>query len=434
MKNVNLCLAVALPLLVRANNQYECESASLSIDLRESESIVIQAPAFINVEYGEDFLIETNGEVQVKIDGVTWVTGGTRCSTDFASDASGTTVLSMGRFSGDNAIGTTHRAYLEIWSNKAKITRGDIPLAEQMPHTYGNVVEVELAEGVSSICEGFFDKANVSKLTVPESLEDLGIDDLPSSIRETLSYDEDGFMVWNGWLLDFENRQATVVSIPDGVVGVGRGAFSEMEDLTTVAFPTSLRHIGNNAFELCTYLDEVEIPTGVETIGAGAFKDCSWIQNLTVLGNVRKIGEQAFSGCSQLAKVVWPDGLEIVDALAFEGCWRMQSISFPSTLANVASSAFSGCSSLVGITIPTGSEALSVWLKPIYTQIKYVTIPIGEIAVVANMFAGCSALETVTVPDGVSNICDRAFYNCGRLQSVDLPQTLTTIGQYAFYC
>lgn len=433
MKKINLCLGIVLPLMACAYERYECESAAMSIDLRESEMTVIQAPALINVEYGEDFLVETNGEAQVRINGVTWVTGGARCSVDFASDTSGIVELSMGRFSGSASIGMTHKAYLEIWSSKAKIARGDIPLEEQMPHTYGNVVEVELSEGVTSVCEGFFDNANVSELTIPESLEDLGVDDLPPSIRETLSYDEDGCMVWNGWLLDFENRQATTVSIPDGVVGIGREAFAGMEDLSFVDFPASLRHIGNNAFELCTYLDEVEIPAGVETIGAGAFKDCSWIQNLMVLGSVRKIGERAFSGCSQLAKVVWPDGLESIESLAFEGCWRMQSISLPSTLTNVVSTAFSGCSSLVGITMPTGTEALSVWLQPIYTQIKYVTVPIGETSVVDNMFAGCSALEMVSVPEGVSNICDRAFYNCGRLQSVDLPQTLTTIGQYAFY-
>ena len=133
MKKITLLLAISSSMFAGAYERFECDSAPVAMDLRESGVVVIEAPASVNIEYGTDFLFETNGEAQVKVNGVKWVAGGARCNVDFVSDICGTVVLTMGRFQDEIPIGVTHNAYLEVWSCKAKVARADLPLVNQMP-------------------------------------------------------------------------------------------------------------------------------------------------------------------------------------------------------------------------------------------------------------------------------------------------------------
>ena len=267
---------------------------------------------------------------------------------------------------------------------------------------------------------------------LPTTLTDWGLDSLPPAMQARMTYDADGLMVHQGWLLAFRNKDATTLAVPEGIVGIGRGALAERYDLETVTLPQSLKHIAEGAFRAETYLDNLVIPDGVETIGLRAFEDCSYLQTLTLGKGVKSVGARAFAGCTQLSGVVFADGLAEIGAAAFDGCWRMQSVSLPLSAANVASSAFTGCTSLTGVTTPTHGGKMSEWFAPVCSQVLDVTVPEGETEVRDEMFKGCSKLRSVALPEGVTNVAASAFEDCGALGGVTLPESLVAIGDAAF--
>lgn len=274
----------------------------------------------------------------------------------------------------------------------------------------------------------------LESLTLPpvSQLEDYGLDLILDSMRGTVGYDGNGFMIKDGWLLDYKDKGASEVVVPEGVIGIGHYALAYMEDLEWVSLPSTLKYIASAAFVEDTYLDDLVIPDSVEYIGKGAFEDCSWIQTMTVGSGVREIADRAFAGCSYMGVVKLPLGLESIGEDAFADCRKMPSISLPASVKHVGSSAFTGCAALTGITTPTSVAPMSEWFKPVYKQIRDVTVSAGETEVCSNMFKGCAALVSAALPEGVERIGEGAFMDCTSLSSVELPSTLRSIGADAF--
>ena len=299
----------------------------------------------------------------------------------------------------------------------------------------GSITTIVIEEGVSRLPAGFFDGCDaLVSVTMTDSLRaTLGYDDLWPQEKAKAAYDADGFLMLDGWVLGYRDRQATRLAVPEGVVGIGAGAFADMADLAVVTLPESLVHIGAGAFQNDTFLDNLRIPDGVEVIAADAFRDCSYLQTLTMGGGVCAIGDRAFQGCTQLARFSAGARLETIGDCAFSNCWRMQSVSLPKGMRKVASTAFTQCNELTGLVVPTGVAPLSDWFGPVYLQIRNVTIPSGETDVCDGMFSGCTELTTIELPNGITNIAAQAFKGCSRIGELTLPQSVAAIGPEAFY-
>ncbi|MBR1921554.1 MAG: InlB B-repeat-containing protein, partial [Kiritimatiellae bacterium] len=299
----------------------------------------------------------------------------------------------------------------------ARMSSANETLKSLYPDDYGNLTTVVLEEGITRIPKGFFDGCEkVTSVTWPSTLVEFGIDDLPTRIRAKLSYDANGFMIYNNWILGYKNREAASVAIPAGVVGIGRGVFAEMYDLETVTMPESVRNIAESAFEGCTYIQEFAFKSGLRHVGGAAFMDCT-----------------------SLLRATFADGVESLGASAFAGCWQMQSVRLPSTLRSVGDNAFSGCDNLTGVTVPTHAGTMSYLFPSAYSRIEAVTIAEGETAVMDEMFAGCARLsggatqtDMSMIPSTVTNIGARAFQGCTSLTAVVLPDSVTSMGVAAF--
>lgn len=295
------------------------------------------------------------------------------------------------------------------------------------------LTSVAIPESVTRIGVGAFDGCtSLRSIELPEGLTDWGLDSLPPAMSEKYEYDTNGLMIVDGWLLDCRDKTLSVLTVPEGVVGIGSCALAQMYDLETVNLPQSLKYIATGAFREDTYLDNLVIPDGVEIVGESAFEDCSFIQTMTLGSRIKSVGVRAFAGCTHLSGAVFADGLLDVGAEAFDGCWRMQSVSLPLSTTNVASTAFNGCTALTGVTVPTHGGRMSEWFAPVYSQICDVTVPEGETEVRAEMFRGCSSLRSISLPEGITNIDESAFWGCSSLLEIMLPETLVAVGDYAF--
>ena len=306
-------------------------------------------------------------------------------------------------------------------------------LRELYPDDYANLTTVVIEEGVTELPEGFFDGCdNVENLTLPESLETLGYDELPKKIRESLDYGLDGFMVCQGWVLGYRDDGASALSLPQGVKGIGTRAFAEFWDLETVVIPDTVERIGRSAFFECTFLDEVEIPDSVLTIGKGAFENCSYMQTLSVGTGVRKVADRAFARCASLQAVAFADGLESVGECAFSNAWRMLSVSLPHSVTNIGDGAFAACRRVKGVAVPANVMELADMFPAAYTNIESVVVASGETDIMDDMFNGCAALVDFTWSGSETNVGERAFLGCESLTSVAMPDSVLRIGAEAF--
>ena len=318
------------------------------------------------------------------------------------------------------ANNVTYTAQWKRWGDSISVSKmGGKTMKQLYPNDYAHMTNVVLEVGITELPVGFFDGCdNVILVTWPSTLVEFGIDDLPPKIRSTVegNYDADGFLIYNNWILDYQNRNAASVTIPEGVVGIGRGVFAGMAKLVTVAMPESLRYIATRAFVSCTAVNEFQFTSGLRYVGPIAFKNCT-----------------------QLQKAEFADGVESIGTNAFDNCWRMLSVNMPYTVTNVGDNAFVGCDRITGVTVPTHVKTMQELFPASYSSIKTAEVAEGETVVMDDMFTGCKALrggatriDKSMIPSTVTNIGARAFRNCISLTAFIVPDSVVEIGESAF--
>lgn len=186
------------------------------------------------------------------------------------------------------------------------------------------------------------------------------------------------------------------------VTAIGNGAFAGNR-LITAYLPTSVKTIGDNAFDGCVNLtsvtqrgssDEAVFPASVTSIGNYAFEGCGKL-NVT-FGEAKAlttIGDNAFYGCTSLQYVEFETG----SALSYIGkeAFMESGVSVVdlagTQVTEIGYSAFEGCASLGKLTLPETIEIINI-----------------------NAFYGCTNLRDVFVSDNanITFIGGGAFYNC----------------------
>lgn len=113
---------------------------------------------------------------------------------------------------------------------------------------------------------------------------------IPESVR----------IIWN-WA--FCNSGFNEIYVPDSVLKIGCGAFSECRNLTKVHLPYNQYYndIENSLFCKC-YIPKITIPPYVTSIGYKAFSDCRALRKIVIQCHkkVTGLGNYAFSGCNNL--------------------------------------------------------------------------------------------------------------------------------------
>lgn len=258
----------------------------------------------------------------------------------------------------------------------------------------------------------------------------------------------------------FESSGLTSVVIPSSVKTIGQYAFNGCKSLTSIILSDNLESVGWRAFYGCMLLKSLVIPSKVTSVGIESFKNCSSIENVSISSSVLNIGSSAFEGCSSLKKVItdnlenWcnigfgldgnplklahhlyvgeqevfnlviPNSIEKISNYAFEGCTGLKSVVFHKNVKNIGFCAFNGCTELEKITI----EDLGAWCNidfgsgdDTYSPLYYAH----------HLYLGDNEINELVIPDGISVIKYEAFQGFAG-KTVDLPSSITRIGESAF--
>lgn len=141
----------------------------------------------------------------------------------------------------------------------------------------------------------------------------------------------------------------------------------------SVAIPSSVHSIGENAFSDCTGLTEIIVKNTVTNIGDYAFKNCTGLISVTIGGGVQSIGKNAFFGCESLTTINWNAvyctnvgyfyDTTIYDgnyAYIFEGCNNVTTINISRAVIKISYGTFVGCPESVIINY---DDTESEWAK-----------------------------------------------------------------------
>ena len=287
----------------------------------------------------------------------------------------------------------------------------------------------------------------------------------PSSRNNPLYYAQHLYM--NG-------QEIKDLVIPEGVISIGKYAFSGCGCLTSVTIPSSVTSIGNYAFYDCYFVKDSFINNSGLTGDFGCtlcdeetndglliknniiVKCRPWVTTFTIPESVTGIDNRAFDrtlwynnqpdGLIYADKYVYtykgtmPEGTEIVikegtigiARRAFSSRRDLTSVTFPNSVTSIGEYAFQSCSGLISVTI--GNGVTSIGFQAFYrcSSLTSITIPNSVTSIGNGAFYGCSGLTSVTIPNSVTSIGSYTFYNCSALPSITIPDSVTSIGNGAF--
>lgn len=273
----------------------------------------------------------------------------------------------------------------------------------------------------------------------------------------------------------FNECSLNEIIIPEGVVYIGRGAFS-YSNVEIVHLPNSLDEIGEDAFYSCNQLTQITLPDGLEYIGESAFCNCRKLESVRIPKTVKNIGYYAFdcynyyyqencgiksievdpenkvyasendvlfdkamielikypSGKKDKSYAV-PEGVVTISGRAFNYCPEISSITLPQSVAYIGSYAFDECIKLIEIDLPKGVETIGEGAFKGCRELESIVIPDGVISINDATFINCYRLSSVVLPSGIVEIGDNAFEDCHSLNQISLPDDLIVIGKWAFY-
>ena len=97
---------------------------------------------------------------------------------------------------------------------------------------------------------------------------------------------------------------------------------------------------------------EVVVPSSVKTIGEFAFNECYGLEKLVISKGVKEICKGAFAYCYGLREVVIPSSVNTIGSCAFALCPSLEIVHLPASLSSIEADSFEGCDNLKAIYVP----------------------------------------------------------------------------------
>ncbi len=233
------------------------------------------------------------------------------------------------------------------------------------------------------------------------------------------------------WAFSSFGKDLESITIPEGIVSVGKYAFYGCSKLTSVVMPNSVTEIGSSAFDGCTSLKSIIIPNGVTKIAYSTFKGCSSLKSITIPNNLTEIENFVFDGCSSLENIYISNLSTWCKLNLGDGDWvRYQAkklylnneliteVKIPDGVKSL-NGTFAGIQHIESVVIPDSVNYLIGTFENC-KKLKAVHIGKGVTHIDGVTFSGCESLEEVIIPENVTEISCEAFSNCSNLQSITI--------------
>lgn len=155
------------------------------------------------------------------------------------------------------------------------------------------------------------------------------------------------FVIENGVLKKYVGHGGDVV-IPEGVITIGKSAFYQCDNLSSITIPHSVANIMDYAFSRCKNLTSVTMPDSDIQLGDDVFSECNALFNkdgLLILNGV------LLAYAEKTANIIVPEGVTCIGRKAFSYTFYPETISLPASLVSIEDSAFESCMCLQSVIV-----------------------------------------------------------------------------------
>lgn len=154
------------------------------------------------------------------------------------------------------------------------------------------------------------------------------------------------------------------ITIPSGVQDIKYGALAYCPNLETIEVDTANTHYdsrkGCNSI-ICSWKGHLMLVAGcrnsivlpeVRFLAPQSFCGVHGMPSLAFPSRIIEIGEEAFKDCTDLLSIVIPKGVTIVEKGTFAGCTSLEEIVINKSVQRMKKNSFAGCSKLMLIKCP----------------------------------------------------------------------------------
>lgn len=204
------------------------------------------------------------------------------------------------------------------------------------------------------------------------------------------------------WLVLYpQNKSGSHFDVPEGVLGIGDGAF-RYSSLTHINFPSSLHSIGGRAFN-GLHLDEIVLSDDIYVTGY-VFYGLTCFTPIVIPKSMQDTGEGYFAESTGLMDVILPEHITKIGKKWFSGA-RAETFHIQPQITRICEDAFS------------------------HAEMRYIDIPDGVKTIEPNAFKDCDNMLEVTLPLGITMLDDDVFRGCDNLRSVTVKKDTWVIYQ-----
>jgi len=281
------------------------------------------------------------------------------------------------------------RASIAAYSGEPlKIGRTDYP-ANALP-AYAlagtKLVEIKLPMSLTAIGEGALASSQIESISLPSGLTGIGGGAFSGCLK-------------------LKN-----IIVPSSVTEMGERVFANCQSLVSAEFQRS--EIPAYTFEMCTSLKKVTAPAGgFSTIGANAFRGCSSLSEMTFGSSLRSIGNAAFelsglesadmSGCPRL---------EYIGERVFSRCINLKDVKLPECLKSIGEAAFFDDTALASVNFPASCKELTPYVFKGNTSVDTTSLVHSNVTSIGDYsLMGLNHVTTFTLPNALEHIGSHAM-------------------------
>ena len=208
------------------------------------------------------------------------------------------------------------------------------------------------------------------------------------------------------------------------VTAIGRSAFRNCTNLTSVGILATIESIGYAAFFKCTALTSLSLPFGLQIIEDQAFRETGLTQ-ITIPNTVTSIGEAAFYMCSGLTQLTFPNSVTSLGTLCCQNCNNLTTVTLGNGLTEIPDQCFALCESLSSITIPSSVKTIGDYAF-YYTAFTSFIVPQGIESIGYNSFGECMHLTSIKFPASLNFMYEEDEMNgCSALAEIIVDEANT---------